>query len=102
MESIREKRLRWAEALESGKFKQCKNRLKYPLSDGTYAYCCLGVACEIGVMVSGGNEVYPIDSDRLEYTHDEILDFVRMNDTHGKSFTEIAAFIRENLGTFPY
>jgi len=42
--------LQWAEALESGKYKQGKNQLinNYMVDDpADYTYCCLGVACEI-------------------------------------------------------
>lgn len=42
--------LQWAEALESGKYKQGRNQLinNYMIGDpANYTYCCLGVACEI-------------------------------------------------------
>lgn len=37
----------WLEALESGKYKQTKDRLREQKAPGRYAYCCLGVACDV-------------------------------------------------------
>lgn len=42
----------WLSALRSGKFRQCKSRLKKSTGvegRGKYSYCCLGVLCEIVV-----------------------------------------------------
>ncbi len=44
-------RLKWAEALESGRYGQAHHHLRVrtnPITekDGTYKYCCLGVAIE--------------------------------------------------------
>jgi hypothetical protein len=36
--------LEWIEALESGKYKQCSDKLYDPETNG---FCCLGVACAI-------------------------------------------------------
>lgn len=39
---------KWIEALRSGRYKQNhSSRLALRLDDGTIAYCCLGVACEM-------------------------------------------------------
>lgn len=37
------------DALESDEFEQCKGSLRLLQSDGTYAYCCLGVATEVAL-----------------------------------------------------
>ena len=37
----------WVRALESGEYKQTDNTLRRMRPDGTYTYCCLGVACDI-------------------------------------------------------
>lgn len=42
---------KWVEALESGKYKQGKGRLK---SDD--AYCCLGVLCDLYINETGNGE----------------------------------------------
>ena len=45
MTDVQKKRIeKWCEALESGEFKQTRNRLHNPKTGG---YCCLGVACEL-------------------------------------------------------
>ena len=44
--------LEWIEALESGKYKQCTQKLYDPETGG---FCCLGVACVInGVPIASG------------------------------------------------
>lgn len=35
---------KWVRALRSGKFKQATGQLRKKRHDGTYSYCCLGVA----------------------------------------------------------
>lgn len=37
----------WVEGLRSGQFTQGTGTLKRRRPDGTYQYCCLGVACEV-------------------------------------------------------
>lgn len=102
---------KWIAALRSGEYKQGQSSLYNPSDD---TYCCMGV---IGVMlgvdkVSMSNKAYfdskPIDT-RIEIPDGlpTIFDgsdinsachmFARMNDIEGKSFSEIADFIEENL-----
>lgn len=38
---------KWLEALESGEYKQIKNKLREHTSPKSYGYCCLGVACDV-------------------------------------------------------
>lgn len=90
----------WLKALESGEWSQAKYKLK-----AAGGFCCLGVACEIGL--ANGNENYNEldlgDDNRLRMRGpagqflrpDDYGALVEMNDS-GKTFSEIAAFIRAN------
>lgn len=40
----------WVKALRSGKYRKGAGSLKQRLVSGKMAYCCLGVACEIGLV----------------------------------------------------
>ena len=94
----------WLKALESGQYAQGRERLKR--SCGTYAeFCCLGVACEIGLAQPDMGNHYLCD-DKLNLRNGRggfldavIIDGIRfggvanMNDK-GWSFAQIAAFIR--------
>lgn len=46
----------WIEALRSGKFEQCQNQLRKTGTDGTYYYCCLGVASQLYMEQTGEGE----------------------------------------------
>ena len=107
---IKERAKELAEALESGKYQQTQKRLHD--KDG---FCCLGVACDI----SGLAPWVAFPDDPAVYTYrgkigtlppdvmtyfgfkspagevDDDTTLASMNDT-GKTFSEIAAFIREN------
>jgi hypothetical protein len=105
--ALREK---WVKELLSGKYKQGTGRLrrtnnKDPARD---TYCCLGVLCDI--LNPDGWDLYnchTLKSDDAEYLSEEALKLVgmtrqqqgtlyEMND-NGKTFEEIAAWIKENL-----
>lgn len=45
-EEIRENRLKWIRALESGRYKQTRGQLRRDLGS-TAGQCCLGVACTV-------------------------------------------------------
>lgn len=89
----------WVEALESGEYEQGIGSL---CSEGKY--CCLGVACEvmgvektyIGDTVRFGNCLVTL-SERLmnKLGIEKQSHFIVMNDS-GKSFKEIAQYIRDN------
>jgi hypothetical protein len=91
----------WIEALRSGKYRQGRLTLMTEDKDG-FAYCCLGVACEIGIAQPRLEGL----SDFVEYsfldqsTQDKL---VIMNDgsfsaqIEPKSFSQIADWIEENL-----
>lgn len=101
----RDNRVRWIEALESGKYIQIANRLR----DAGIGFCCLGVACEISELgkwegsiyivkteeqPSSGSYLSPSILDYLQMTDDEREYAVQMNDAGHCSFKEIAAFFR--------
>lgn len=87
-----ELKLKWVEALRSGKYKQGKQRFKS--ADDTY--CCLGVLADVAGVLKGNEglagfvETHPI-------TSSQEFKFWRMNDTEKKSFAEIADYIEANL-----
>lgn len=111
---IKEKAILLAEALESGKYKQCSGALR--IND---AFCCLGVACDIsGLGKWDSTGVYLTKTDRCETvlprevkeffgfashsgrsTQREIgiepIELVDLNDSKKLSFKEIAKVIRE-------
>jgi hypothetical protein len=87
---------KWAEALRSGKYEQCRNKMTHG-----GRYCCLGVAHEVligpvGVEVRGSYEA--VDA-ILGLTEMEETYFVTWNDKDGKNFAQIADLIDEKLAT---
>lgn len=106
--------LKLIEALESGKYEQCKNQLRYENS-----YCCLGVACDlcgdIWKLNDQGDWVY---NDNFIYMSEDVVNYygfkfnngwfkekclqlesdslTSLNDS-GISFQEIAQVLREAL-----
>lgn len=93
----------WIEALESGEYKQGVGLLE---CDGHF--CCLGVLCVVaekqGMRVkrregelSGINLScdQPFIKNAIDLNVGDEGNLMHMND-HGKSFTEIAAYLREN------
>lgn len=113
-------KLKWVNALRSGKYDQGKGRLK----DDENKFCCLGVLCDVINPGSwklcpivgwkhGDIDVGAIHSDEfadlfeadnaLEAVHQKtdinlIQDrLIKMNDDEGKSFEEIADYVEENL-----
>ena len=120
MATIRENREQWLTALESGKYKQGMGQLRGRETEkSSYKYCCLGVLCNLHKdkknkwdedhFMSEYPKADPTDSweDEGEYWDmppDSFLDKVKvdsylaeklatMND-NGKTFKEIAAFLR--------
>jgi hypothetical protein len=114
----------WCAALESGEYTQCQGVLKKSLisindEPSRIGHCCLGVLCEIVYpgkftpkeYYSNVEYILEIDEESetadLELT-DKILEqigmdrdtmnvLIEMNDDQGKTFPEIAQYIRENL-----
>lgn len=107
----------WVEALKSGEYHQCTNKLAKKTN--RWGYCCLGVACEVAikegiplqVRKSGDVKLYgeeeqagPLPQEMVEELHlrNDIGGFTvdgvegaltDLNDNEGKSFKEIASFI---------
>lgn len=117
MTELDQNRLKWIEALESGKYKQAQYYLQ---RQG--GFCCLGVACDIydpkGWDVIPVNDVKQVkykdlSSSPPEYINEyfgiigkyrsdseeadvELVDvLINMNDSYGKTFSEIAEYLRD-------
>ena len=87
---------KWIKALESGKFKKVVGQLKSDY-DHKPRYCCLGVACEIGIASPNRNP-----SSHSYYCSAKFLpikvqkDLASKNDG-GWSFKRIANYIKKHL-----
>ena len=93
-----EPKKKWIKALESGRYKQTQENLEL---DGRY--CCLGVLCKtmrIDPQTAKSSFDYELLSEsvleKVGLTKTEQGTLAGMND-NGKSFREIAAYIRANL-----
>ena len=100
-------RLKWAEALESGRYGQARFHLRVrtnTITDKvpTYGYCCLGVAiAELGDHSwdqSGNNRALSLNACKLlgldQPGELDAGDLSDMNDSSTRTFTQIAARIR--------
>ena len=102
---------RWIDALESGEYEQGKGKL---CRDGKF--CCLGVAADVAeipfeteamgpnalptrvyVFGPGGRHLSGIPTNWKGISPAAQKRLWRMNDSRGKTFAEIAQWIRENL-----
>lgn len=83
-----EDKAKWVEALRSGKYRQSKNFLKHRFG-GTTSFCCLGVACEIGIAKPNGVFV--------ENTFLKLQKALAARNDDGDSFNTIADFIEKYL-----
>lgn len=110
---------KWVAALRSGDYRQGTGQLAGREGDGVYAFCCLGVLCDIagiGYTVHESTDVTlgvyrrykfggQTDPATLPYAFrekvgipaNEVDELVAMNDDLGASFDEIANYIEENL-----
>lgn len=87
----------WTAALRSGEYKQGRRRFRIE-SAGGVKHCCLGVLCEVaGAPIEQGpsNDNYEFVGRALGAVNP--ADLWRMNDTQGKSFSEIADWIDTNI-----
>lgn len=97
---MREERLKqWIEALRSGKYWQCQNRLR---DKQTNTYCCLGVASDLCPDVewvdgASGNYVSRSKIDYLGLTDSQIYDLINLNDMQKAPFSEIADYIEQEI-----
>ena len=93
---------KWIEALRSGKYKQAKERLY----KGRNQYCCLGVLGRCMGKSAAAMRSYLelneiIDDDHMPFGFEAEGILVRMNDTEGKTFPEIADWIEANIPSEP-
>lgn len=81
---------KWVAALESGDYKQCRQRLH----EGD-AYCCLGVYQKVNHPnnLQGAGGYYPSEVGDMSGRDERV--FVRANDTYMQSFAEIAKLARD-------
>lgn len=104
---------RWVDALESGRYLQGTSTLR---ADGEY--CCLGVLCSVSKagrwrkVTRTGEPAWQFDYGEPVWAEADLSEalikkmdlvglpqatLIQMNDEKGKSFTEIAEYVREKL-----
>lgn len=104
---------RWLDALRSGKYKQGKRYLRAASKQNhdSYAYCCLGVLCDLmnpkgwrGSLFTWSSPAdqkigYLPDSlgRELGLPHELQCSLAQMNDSDEADFNEIAEWIEANL-----
>lgn len=90
----------WVSALRSGKFKQGTAQLKREIGDGTFEYCCLGVAEKVLNLGSHSIENLAIsnygESEPIFLDFDLQASLAGMND-RGLVFNTIAGYIEQNV-----
>lgn len=105
----KEIKIRWIEALRSGKYKQHTQQLRYKDN-----YCCLGVLLDVtknetngfwsanGLFNYKNNNYaacisYPLITD-IELDDKLQCKLIEMNDSEGKTFNQIADFLEKTIG----
>lgn len=56
----------WIDALRSGNYEQCRNRLTIVDDTGRESHCCLGVACEVAI-ANGSGTIKTTHTESAEY-----------------------------------
>ena len=95
----------WINALTNGKYKQAAGTLRQVKSNKKKpTFCCLGVLCDVaGVKWERDKCVfgkYSLSPDALKFFGIRLNQqdaLVNMNDNKGKSFKEIAEYIRKKM-----
>jgi hypothetical protein len=90
----------WLEALRSGKYKQGVGQLRRTKLNGSFEYCCLGVANDVlNLGVRGGCATLWSEDDkhRLLLERKMQVTLWRMNDLEHMSFAAIADYIEANI-----
>lgn len=99
------KRDAWTDALESGRYSQLQNALIRVFPDDSKQHCCLGVKAEIeDISMSNNSYGGSVYLRFTEFSTAQAVDLpldvtdqlIWMND-NGKTFHEIAEWIKENL-----
>lgn len=98
-------KVKWVKALRSGKYKQAKAALYQPKGKDTSegfsnrGYCCLGVACAIGLTKPENNDLISeswfVNTEFIPKSIQRIL--ATKNDRQNWTFEQIANFIEKNL-----
>lgn len=102
---VRNNRIKWLNALESGKFKQTRGRLSRGAKGGGTEYCCLGVACHLfkglgriglppGELSAFGKSVLGMSFDAHDMAQN-LNDGSELRNIKKHSFKEIAAYFRK-------
>lgn len=90
-QQIKANRKKWAAALRSGKYKQCRHKMY----DGI-GFCCLGVAavvvCKLPAAILS-DKGYGAVRRAMGYTHDHQTAFINANDYDRKRFKTIAKMV---------
>lgn len=95
---------RWVKALLSGRYKQAKHTLQ----NAQGANCCLGVLCRVLKVPRVSNRFGRLGDysssklpnyvrEKIGLSHSDEVELMDMNDALGKSFKQIAEYIREYL-----
>lgn len=80
-------RNKWAEALRSGRYKQCRGSMSHVERDRSMSYCVLGVAIET---LKEAGKMEPYIGNSLGFMMFQFENYVAMNDTLGVSFARFA------------
>lgn len=95
-EQIKEHRLKWIEALESGEYQQYKYSItNHP--DNPDAFCCIGVGCKVmdPNSFNPSYDGYTFMRDATGYDKFFEQECISWNDRENLTFPEIAAKLRE-------
>ena len=103
-----ELKVKWLEALRSGKYRQAQSGLRLRISSSVVGYCCLGVACNVisnrrwhrsdeeASMFDWGDVVY--HTNHLDFLDEKAVErLITMNDDEEASFEDIADWVEINL-----
>lgn len=91
---------KWVKALESGRYKQVKNKICDISPSKQYSYCCLGVLGRVtglgaSRMIASGGILDRKYWNKLDLgIQEEQYAFTDMNDLRGMNFKEIAGYIK--------
>lgn len=105
---------KWLAALRSNQYAQTKYQLVRERNKGEYAYCCLGVLCEVAGLEKSNDREHlnhfiskagyhaeaslPTDlREKAKITLEQQRELTALNDAKGYTFPEIATYIEENM-----
>lgn len=88
---------KWVKALRSGEYQQGSGKLKTKYSNNDFEYCCLGVACEIGITEPGRSDDTRNEFVKLDFLPIETQQILAEKNDARVSFKLIADWIEKNL-----